>query len=394
MAAAYFGHAEMIKLLVDAGATVDLAGDNGRTALMIAKNLNHDIAVKTLVRNGAGPKRKGDEGWAAEGIVAYKELAVTRAAKVKAMRKRLQAFPKKVPNPQALVSRSDLECTDFVTDLIVHERQESLGSFLFELISNGRDMKAILNSPAEFWCDDPCHYHRHPDCEISPLGHAMEIGDPFVVELLMGAGADINKLAYAKDPDLHIASGAGNPYLILVLIAIGAKVNQAGSEFGGTALMADLETNQIRAMQMLSEAGAKINQLDKIGNSALHHAVLLGNSRAVEFLILKGANLNQTGAGGYTPLMYAAKYGRQSIAEALIKAGAKINMQAGFLGKTSLMLASERGSLFTVKLLLDHGAKTNVKEKGKYTALDRAIQNNHREIADLLADHGARSKKQ
>ena len=57
--------------------------------------------------------------------------------------------------------------------------------------------------------------------------------------------------------------------------------------------------------------------------------------------------------------------------------------------KTSLMLASQRGHLDIVKLLLKEGAHVNYLDRDKMTALDYAEMNKHHDIAILLKENGA-----
>ncbi len=53
---------ELVKLLIDKGASVDEVDDRGRTALMIAAGAGHDSIVEILLRHGAVADRRDGKG--------------------------------------------------------------------------------------------------------------------------------------------------------------------------------------------------------------------------------------------------------------------------------------------------------------------------------------------
>jgi ankyrin repeat protein len=62
MMASQFGHAEVVKLLLDRGAKLDLQVSGGPTALLIASAHGNTEVVKLLLENGANPDLKTIEG--------------------------------------------------------------------------------------------------------------------------------------------------------------------------------------------------------------------------------------------------------------------------------------------------------------------------------------------
>ena len=67
----------------------------------------------------------------------------------------------------------------------------------------------------------------------------------------------------------------------------------------------------------------------------------------------------------------------------LIENGANINIFSGH-ASPPIMIASEKGYLKIVKLLIDLGVDTNVKDFEGKTSLDYAEKNQHGEIAKIL----------
>ena len=87
-----------------------------------------------------------------------------------------------------------------------------------------------------------------------------------------------------------------------------------------------------------------------------------------------------------TPLMLATQKGNLQIVKLLLENGASVDKQEEVL--TPLMFASNRGDLEIVKLLLENGANVD-KESNGFTALFFASQNGHLEIVKLLLENGA-----
>jgi ankyrin repeat protein len=53
MTAAFMGHTEVGKMLVETGADVNARNDEGQTALMIAREKEHSLIVDLLIEAGA-----------------------------------------------------------------------------------------------------------------------------------------------------------------------------------------------------------------------------------------------------------------------------------------------------------------------------------------------------
>jgi ankyrin repeat protein len=115
--------------------------------------------------------------------------------------------------------------------------------------------------------------------------------------------------------------------------------------------------------------------------SPLMMASLKGHVALARELIARGADVNKP---GWAPLHYAATSGQLEIMELLLENYAFIDAESPN-GTTPLMMAAMYGSTAAVKLLLDAGADTTMKNKLGLTAIDFAQRANRQDAAELIA---------
>ncbi|KAJ5692828.1 ankyrin repeat protein [Penicillium macrosclerotiorum] len=99
----------------------------------------------------------------------------------------------------------------------------------------------------------------------------------------------------------------------------------------------------------------------------------------------------------FTLLHLAAFFGNLGWAKVLLEHSSfnhfpfrHMSSQKDNYGRTPLFWAATRGHLAVVKLLLDHGARVNSKDRSKLTALHIAVTGEHKEVVSLLLDRSAR----
>lgn len=103
--------------------------------------------------------------------------------------------------------------------------------------------------------------------------------------------------------------------------------------------------------------------------------------QAKQFLKLRGYNFDEES------YFRAAAAGDQMAVNAFLAAGINPNVLDPERGETALIAAATRGDLATVKTLLDGGADINTRSQLGTTALFRALEKRHTEVADTLVAH-------
>jgi hypothetical protein len=93
-------------------------------------------------------------------------------------------------------------------------------------------------------------------------------------------------------------------------------------------------------------------------NDELLAATRKGDLVLVKALLAKGADVNAKSPYGSTPLFFACDRGHTEIVKLLIEKGADVNVEDTFYHATALTWATMNKRLDTIKLLLDHGAKS------------------------------------
>ncbi len=167
-----------------------------------------------------------------------------------------------------------------------------------------------------------------------------------------------------------------------MLLDAGAKVDSANPD-GETALMEAISGGDLSIVQMLVNAGANVNPIEKFHNQTpLMYAAASSRNAAemVKLLLSKGADVKPRAlysdwpsqvtseprtqyrsVGGLNALLYAARggYGDACVCEDLIAAGADVNLPTPE-GITPLMIALDNSHNEVAKLLMDKGANINV----------------------------------
>lgn len=95
---------------------------------------------------------------------------------------------------------------------------------------------------------------------------------------------------------------------------------------------------------------------------------------------------------GGTVLMWAALHKSKKAAARLLELGADVNRASRRTGATPLIMAAEAGSMDMLQLLLDAGAKVDLRtleRLGSTTALHTACLHNHPDAVKLLLERGA-----
>lgn len=145
----------------------------------------------------------------------------------------------------------------------------------------------------------------------------------------------------------------------------------------------------------LLKSGADCNASNDEGASLLMLAAGAGHFAMVEMLIEAGAKVDATDARGWTPLMkalfnYELNRGFPDVVSALIDAGADIEHQVSY-GTRPLMIAAGYGEAGVVDVLLAAGADTGAMNEGGRTARTIAETKDYVEVVNQLHMHDLRN---
>src|SRR5438045_9357798 len=122
-----------------------------------------------------------------------------------------------------------------------------------------------------------------------------------------------------------------------------------------TRLLSAARSGDVDGIVGALKDGANVDAVDHLGQTALILVATEGNARAVQILLDAGADLEQRtnyGPFGLTALEQAASWEQFEVATLLLKAGARPDAPSES-GTTPLMIAAARGNPALVQLLRD-----------------------------------------
>ncbi len=160
------------------------------------------------------------------------------------------------------------------------------------------------------------------------------------------------------------------------------EINPVGGE---PALVLAVREGSMRVFDaLLARPGTDLEATALNGNTALMMAAFKNNRRAAEALLARGAQVNRA---GWTPLHYAAAAGSEDIARLLIARKARLDApsprESG--AYTPLMMAAREGQAGAVRLLLEAGAETGLKNTEGLTAAGIAERAGQTDIATAIS---------
>ena len=174
----------------------------------------------------------------------------------------------------------------------------------------------------------------------------------------MDSGLDPDSTSRNSYTALGYASVAGHLDIMKLLISKKADVNKA-SRFKKVPLNVTAGSNNIEGAKLLIASGAKLNAVNNNGSSIVHEAAFWGQPKMMAFLLKdKGLSANLRANNGATPLHFAMW-----------------QMRRGFT-------KYNQGYLDCIKLLLKHGANTELRAGNQGTAKEMA---KNRGLDEVLA---------
>jgi len=362
--AVHWDDAESVDLLIRAGANVNAKNDYSATPLSLACTNGNAAIVEKLLSAGANPNTAAPSG----------ETPLMRCA-----RTGNTAAVKALLARKADVSAKDNERGQTALMWAVAEKHPAV---VQALISGGADVRA--RSTGGF----------------SPLLFAARVGDVESAKILLGAGAQVNEPGPQAMTALVLASASGQEEFGIFLLDNGADPN-ARDAAGATALHYALmrgitSLNGIRIANYVEHLfRPTMSGLIKAliahkadPNIAIERRVALGGGRSDDVI-------------GATSFLVAAATPDADMMRLLLNAGANPKVKTK-TGLTALMLAAgvSRGQDFTdeekkrsipaVRVALEQGVDVNAANASGLTALHGAAANGANEVVQMLVEKGAK----
>lgn len=391
--ASCLGDAERVAELIEAGASPDTRGLDGRPAIVAATAGRHRDVVDRLLDAGGDVDARRAGGLAAlDTAVELCDAQLTR---------RLLDAGANVVMLAAISSRTLAAAEEAATENteardVVDMVRAALPP---QLAYVDRDVAAEIAADDLYWES----LHEMPS--RAAMGDLEKVREMLEVD-----GITVDGFDQLKRSPLAAAAEAGRLEMVTELIAAGADVNLCNGVVGSprsTPLICaaiSSAAGRDRILRLLLEAGADPDRLGADGRTALMHAVerdvgFFGRTGelglSTRTLIEAGADLEIRDPFGLTAWMRALSLASsidvEEVAEAYEKLGALLEQAGASTADRSsieLLWAVCAGETETVRELLKAGADPDARRHDGATGLILAARDEAHDIAELLIDAG------
>lgn len=370
--AADWGKSEFLKVLIEAGAKLDLQnGLRGETALMMAVQRNKMEKVRLLIEAGANLEIRNhftgdtaliDALWLDCNNINFEILKILINSGANLYRPNddgittLMAASRWCSNPE--VVKLIIEKTGEDVELLVNDIEKD-GKTALSMTENVDIARLLLQAGANV-------------NKGLPLFPAIREKNIEMVELLLQAGGSVDLANDDNETPLNAAAYQWNVEIVKLLIAAGANVNHMSRKE---------HTPFSSAIRNLSYGGENEGCLE-----------------IAKLLLANGADVRL--GKSKLAILSAVQYNHFELVELFIKAGANLEVRDSS-ERTPLIGAVWLGGMVSpnligiVKALVNAGANLNAKDKHGMTALEYAVKalKNHPEwsvIVGILVDAGAK----
>ncbi|KAI1208947.1 ankyrin repeat-containing domain protein [Annulohypoxylon truncatum] len=367
------GNGDMVQLLLDSGANVNSKGiehytDDNATPLLLACEFGFINIVRLLLNAGAkvdltsASERTALHVASARGFPSISELLIKHRATIKLDVLRLSPL-----HNAARFSR--IQRHKRVATMIIQALKDRWPRYKESGTQNAEDMSRIISA-------------RAGKKMKAALNYAAVAGNVDLVESLIDLGADVDVIESDGHTALCRVAMLNNADMVRCLLDNGAKVDYSRKD-GRQPLHDACAWGASKAIELLLERNAVADQLDRDKMPPISVAATWGLLRGIRQMIPHSSKSSISRA-----LIYAARYGYHEIVTALLDAGADINHQDAF-GNTPLQFSCFNSNSRVTQILLARIPDINLQDNDKFTATIDAARRGELECLKLLLDAGA-----
>jgi len=275
------------KVLIDAGAKIDIQNKRGRTALYTSTVLKSYEIAEILLENGANINLQTKDG---------------DTSLLNAVRK----------NDYKMVSL----LLKYNLDPNISNKQKDTALHMAVMNRNEMMVKALLEKKADPDLKD--------DLGLKPLDYAKRLK---LKQMLVLLEAVTNVKDDVPSHNVVIKEEKKSENNILSVKAEDKNV----AKYEQSKLHQAVSVKNLDAVKHLLENHTEIDIVDKLGRTPLHYAAIRGYIEIAELLLDRGANINAVDSSKqWTPLFYATFMGHQKMIELLMAKGADVTLKDKF----------------------------------------------------------------